>query len=110
MAGVSPGDSMKVAVSATEDNLDAQIDPRFGRCPFFILVDTESLKFEVMQNISANASAGAGVQAAQTVTEQGVEVVITGSVGPNASQILSASGIKVITGAEGVVRDAIMNL
>jgi predicted Fe-Mo cluster-binding NifX family protein len=110
MADVSPGDYMKVAVSATEDNLDAQIDPRFGRCPYFIIVDTESLKFEAIPNTSANASTGAGIQAAQAVTEKGVEAVITGSVGPSASQTLSASGIKIITGAEGIVRDSVMNL
>ena len=98
---------MKVAVSATEENLDAQIDPRFGRCQYFIIVDTESMEYEVMPNASAMATGGAGIQAAQSVAGMGVEAVITGNVGPNAYQTLSASGIKIITGASGIVKDAV---
>ena len=98
---------MKVAVSATGENLDAQIDPRFGRCQYFIIVDVDSMKYEAVQNESAMASGGAGIQAAQSVAGMGVEAVITGNVGPNAFQTLSASGIKIITGASGIVKDAI---
>jgi predicted Fe-Mo cluster-binding NifX family protein len=98
---------LKVAVSAIGENLDAQIDPRFGRCQYFIIVDTESMEFEAIPNASAMAAGGAGIQAAQIVVGKGVEAVITGNVGPNAFQTLSASGIKIITGVRGVVRDAI---
>lgn len=98
---------MKVAVSATGENLDAQIDPRFGRCQFFIIVDIDTMDYKAISNESAMASGGAGIQAAQTVTGMGVEAVITGNVGPNAFQTLSASGIKIITGASGIVKDAI---
>jgi len=98
---------MKVAVSATEGNLDAQIDPRFGRCQYFVIVDTDSMEYEAVSNASAMASGGAGIQAAQNVAKMGVEAVITGNVGPNAFQTLSASGIKIVTGASGIVRDAV---
>ena len=98
---------MKVAVSATGENLDAQIDPRFGRCQYFIIVDVDSLKYEAVLNESAMASGGAGIQAAQSVVGMGVEAVITGNVGPNAFQTLNASGIKIVTGANGIVKDAV---
>ena len=98
---------MKVAVSATGEDLDAQIDPRFGRCQYFIIVDVDSMKYEAVLNESAMASGGAGIQAAQSVAGMGVEAVITGNVGPNAFQTLSASGIKIVTGANGIVKDAV---
>lgn len=98
---------MKIAISAAGANLDAEVDPRFGRCEQFIVVDPDTMKFEVMENSSAMASAGAGISAAQMVVDKGVQVVLTGSCGPNAYQVLSAAGINVVTGVSGKVRDAI---
>ena len=98
---------MKIAVSATSGNLDAQIDPRFGRCPYFVIVDPETMKFESVQNVSQSAPSGAGIQAAQIVANKGAEVVLTGNVGPNAFQALSSFGIKVITGVLGTVKEAV---
>ena len=98
---------MKVAVSAQGENLEAQIDPRFGRCQYFLIVDTESMDFQSLVNESAMATGGAGIQAAQTVARLGVKAIITGHVGPNAYQTLSASGIEVLIGASGKVSDAI---
>jgi predicted Fe-Mo cluster-binding NifX family protein len=98
---------MKVAVSAQGEKLNAQIDPRFGRCQYFIIVDTESMDFKAILNESLMATGGAGIQAAQTVAGLGVKAVITGHVGPNAYQTLSASGIEIITGINGTVQEAI---
>ena len=98
---------MKICVSAVADNLDAQIDPRFGRCPYFVIVDSETMEFEAIPNTAAGAMGGAGIQAAQTVAGRGVKVVITGNIGPNAFQTLSAAGIKIVTGALGTVREAV---
>ena len=95
---------MKICVSATSDNLDANIDSRFGRCPYFLIVDADTMEFEAILNDSLNAAHGAGIQAAQTVVNKGVDVVISG---PNAFNVLSATGIKVVTGASGSVRDAV---
>ena len=98
---------MKIAVSVTGPDIDAEIDPRFGRCQYFLIVNTDTMEFDSIPNASATAMGGAGIQAAQTVAAKNVEIVITGNVGPNAFQTLNAAGIKVITGASGSARDAI---
>ncbi|MCD6479964.1 NifB/NifX family molybdenum-iron cluster-binding protein, partial [Candidatus Bathyarchaeota archaeon] len=98
---------MKVAVSSTGPTLESQVDPRFGRCPYFIIVDTESMRYEAVENTSMASPSGAGIGAARLIASHGVEAVITGNVGPNALQALSAAGIRIYTGAMGTVRDAI---
>jgi len=98
---------MKICVSSTADSLDAPVDPRFGRCPYFIIVDSDTMQFEVIPNAASGAMGGAGIQATQIIVSKGVKVVITGNVGPNAFQALSAAGIKIITGAYGTVREVI---
>ena len=89
---------MKICVSASSNSLDANVDSRFGRCPYFVIIDSETMEFDLVPNDSTNAAHGAGIQAAQTVVNKGVKVVITGNVGPNAFQVLSTTGIKVLTG------------
>jgi len=98
---------MKVAVTATDDSLDAQIDPRFGRCQYFLIVDTETMEFEAIENTAVNEVSGAGIQAAQTIASKGAQVVITGSVGPNAYQVLSLAKIKIVSSVYGTVRNAV---
>jgi predicted Fe-Mo cluster-binding NifX family protein len=98
---------MKVAVSATEPSLNAAVDPRFGRCAYFVIIDTETMQFEAVPNTSRSAPHGAGIQSAQTIVSKGVKAVLTGNVGPNAYQTLSATGIKIIIGATGTVRETI---
>jgi predicted Fe-Mo cluster-binding NifX family protein len=98
---------MRICVSASSSGLDAAVDSRFGRCPYFIIVDSETMEFDAIANDSTNAAHGAGIQAAQAVANMGVEVVITGNVGPNAFNGLSATGIKIVTGASGIVKEAI---
>ena len=98
---------MKIAVTSKSNNLESEIDPRFGRCSYFLIVDSDTMSFERLSNESAMASGGAGIQAAQTIAKAGVEVVVTGNMGPNAFQTLSAAGIKVFTGANGTVKESI---
>lgn len=98
---------MRVAVSSTGADLDAAVDPRFGRCPFFIIVDTDTMEFEAVPNVSWQSPSGAGIEAAQIVANKNVQVVLTGDVGPNAYKALSAAGIQVITGITGTVRDVV---
>jgi len=98
---------MKMCVSATANSLDAQVDPRFGRCSYFVIVDSETLQYEAIPNVASGAMSGAGIQAAQTMASKGAKVLITGNVGPNAFQALAASGIRIVTGASGTVREVV---
>lgn len=98
---------MRVAVSATGSSLDAEVDPRFGRCQYFVIADPDTMEFETLENPNVMAAGGAGVSTAQMVANIGVQVVLTGNCGPNAYQTLSAAGVQVITGVFGRVRDAI---
>jgi len=72
---------MRICVSAIADSPDAQVDPRFGRCPYFVIVDSETMEFEAIPNIASSQMGGAGIQAAQMVASKGVNVVLTGNVG-----------------------------
>ena len=98
---------MKVAVSSNGENLDAQLDPRFGRCQFFLVVNPDDMSFEACNNESAAQGGGAGIQAAQFLASQGVAAVITGNCGPNAVQTLSAAGIELFGGQTGTVREVV---
>jgi predicted Fe-Mo cluster-binding NifX family protein len=98
---------MKIAITATVPNLDADIDPRFGRCQYFIIADSDTMEFETLENSGAAAGGGAGIATAQTLTDKSIEAVLTGNCGPNAYQVLSAAGIKVVTGVSGKVREAV---
>ncbi len=98
---------MKICVSASANSLDAFVDPRFGRCPYFIIVDSETMQFEAIPNVASGAMGGAGIHAAQTIASKGAKVLITGNVGPNAFQALPAAGIKIVAGAYGTVREIV---
>lgn len=98
---------MKVLVSSTGDSLDAEVSPIFGRCPFFILVDTDTMQVTALPNAAINASGGAGIQASQFVIQQGAQVVLSGNLGPNAMQVLQAAGIPFYPVSGGTVREAV---
>ena len=100
---------MRIAVSASGTTMDAKVDPRFGRCRYFIIVDPDSMEFETVENSGAIAGGGAGIATAQEIADKGVELVLTGNCGPNAFQVLSAAGIKVVTGVSGKVRDTVQD-
>jgi predicted Fe-Mo cluster-binding NifX family protein len=89
------------------NTIDSQIDPRFGRCSYFVIVDSETMSYEAIPNIALEASGGAGVQAAQAIANKGAKVLITGNLGPNAFQTLRAAGIETIVGASGTVKEAV---
>lgn len=98
---------MKICVTATAGDLNAQIDPRFGRSQYFVIVDSDTLAFEAVPNEAVNAPGGAGIQAAQAMVNKGVDAVISGNMGPNAFQVLSTAGVKIATGAYGSVKEAV---
>ena len=98
---------MKVAVSSSGTNLDSQIDPRFGRCTYFIIVNTDDMSFEAFDNEGIALGGGEGIQSSQFVASKGVGAIITGNVGPNAVQTLSAAGLEIFMGQTGSVREAV---
>ncbi len=98
---------MKIAITSMGAKLEDKVDPRFGRCHYFILFDTESNKFEAIENTGAQGMGGVGILSGQIMADKGAETVLTGSCGPNAFQTLQAAGIKVIIGATGTVQEAI---
>jgi len=100
---------MKIAVPATGGSMSARVSEQFGRCAYFLVVDTRDMRFEPIHNPGAEATGGAGPQAAQELIRRGVEVVLTGSLGPKAAQVLERAGIKVVSGisAEKTVKEAV---
>lgn len=98
---------MKICITANGEGLDSEVDPRFGRCSYFVIYDSETRSVESISNSSAAASGGAGIKAAETIANAGVNVLLTGSVGPNAFSIFTEVGIDVYVGAKGTVREAI---
>ena len=98
---------MKVAVSSSGRDLDSQIDPRFGRCAYFLIVDTLDMSLEVFENENMALSGGAGISSAQFLVSKGVRAVLTGNCGPNAVRALSAAGVELFVGQAGTVRQAI---
>jgi len=101
---------MKICITSTQDNINADIDMRFGRCRYFLIIDTDTMNVDAISNESIMESGGAGVKAAQTVAKTGVKTVITGNIGPNAFQTLKAAGINIITGADGTIKEIIDKL
>ncbi len=100
---------MKICISSTGKNLDADVDQRFGRCQYFLIIDSDTMQIKTLPNEATLSSGGAGIQAAQIVTKEKVDIVITGNIGPNAFQILQAAGITIFTGAEGTIHEVLEN-
>jgi len=98
---------MKICITAQGNDLAAQVDPRFGRCQYFAIVDTNTDKIEFVDNQNKDGMGGVGIQSGQLMTEKGVKAVLTGNVGPNAYRTLNAAGVEVITGVSGTVKEAI---
>ncbi len=99
---------MKIAITSQGTNLDAQVDPRFGRAAYILVVDSETFAFEVLDNKeNANALKGAGIQAGTMVNNKGAEVLLTGFCGPNAFKVLNAANIGVANDASGSVKEAV---
>jgi len=102
---------MKIAVTSTGGSLDALVNEQFGRCPYFIIYDTETKKFEAISNLGEQMQSGAGPKAASILINKNVEVLLTGHVGDKAGQVLNKAKIKILEGfnESTKVKDAIAN-
>jgi len=98
---------MKIAVTSTGPTLDDDVEARFGRCPYFLIIDTDTMQFEAIENSNIALGGGAGIQSAQLMSEKGVTTVLTGNCGPNAFNVFGQAGIQVIVGVSGPVRGAV---
>ncbi|MFW5946804.1 MAG: NifB/NifX family molybdenum-iron cluster-binding protein [Candidatus Natronoplasma sp.] len=85
---------MKVAISVDGNDEKANVDERFARCPYFVIVDTEEMKYESIENEDADGAHGVAPQVVQNLSEIDIEAVITGNVGPNGYRTLVSAGIK----------------
>jgi predicted Fe-Mo cluster-binding NifX family protein len=101
---------MKIAITSTGKMLESEIDPRFGRAAYFLIVDTETMGFETIENANAAAGGGAGINSAKTVIDAGAQAVLTGNCGPNAQRTLAAAGVKLYTGLQGTITEAVEQL
>jgi predicted Fe-Mo cluster-binding NifX family protein len=99
---------MKIVITAQGQDLSAEVDPRFGRAKYFIVAETDTGEIRAVDNVqNLNAAQGAGIQAGKTVTDLGVDAVISGHVGPKAFATLQSAGVKMYTGASGTVAEAL---
>ena len=100
---------MKIAVSSTGGSINAQVSSNFGRCPYFVIYDTDTKKYEIVSNPAVGVLGGAGPEAANLINNKGCKVILTGQVGPKAKVALEKLGIKIVTGISGMVKDAVEN-
>jgi len=98
---------MKIAITSTGGTMDSQVDPRFGRAAYFIVVDTETMDSDVIENQNINVSGGAGINSAKVVIDARAQAVLTGNCGPNAQRTLSAADVKLYTGVTGTISEAV---
>ena len=98
---------MKICITSQGNDLESPVDPRFGRCRYFVVVDTDNGESEIVENSNKDGMGGVGVQSGQFMAEKQIKAVLTGNVGPNAFQALQAAEIQIITGVSGKVKDVI---
>lgn len=98
---------MLICITSKGETTESEIDPRFGRCAYFVFFDTKNGSFEAVKNPNIEATGGAGPQSAQLIASKGAKKVLTGNVGQNAMSALTAAGIEIVTGVTGTVKEAI---
>jgi len=98
---------MKIAVTSNREGADQPVEERFGRCAVLAIFDTDSGALSFVPNQAKDANSGAGTKAAQQLIDLGVEVLITGKVGPGALEVLNEGDIRVETWTSGTVGEAV---
>lgn len=98
---------MKLCLTAKGNTMDSELDPRFGRCKYFLFIDSETKEHEFIENPNTEAMGGVGIQAGKLMDEKNVKFVISGNIGPNAFDTLKAAEINVVTNASGTLEDVL---
>jgi predicted Fe-Mo cluster-binding NifX family protein len=98
---------MKIAISSTGKDMNSQIDPRFGRCAYFMILQTDDMSFEVIENEFKSLGGGAGIQAAGFVHSKEVKAVLTGNCGPNAMNVFDECKVQVFPVQSGLIKDCV---
>ena len=98
---------MKIAISSSGNNLDSALDPRFGRCAYFLIVDPADMRYDVLINQGAAQSRGAGIKAANFLAAKNVDVVITGHASLNVFQTLASAGIEIFLEQQGKIKEVV---
>lgn len=100
---------MVIAICSQGPGIDSIVDKRFGRCAYFILVDPDNEQFESLHNHAQDAAGGAGVQAAQTLANKGIQAVLVKNIGPKAISVFNAGKIKIYTDVHGTVKETLQS-
>lgn len=98
---------MRLAIPSSGKDLRAVVDPKFGRCEYFIIVDSETMDFEPIENPFRTSNGGAGIKSAKLLADRGIDAVLAENIGPSALETLKAAGIAVITRTDGEIRQAV---
>lgn len=106
---ISTRKGTKICITAKGKDLEAEVDPRFGRAQYFLLIDPIAMQIEAVENPYKDTAQGAGIQTAQLLADKGVSVLLTGHVGPKAAGVLKSAGIQAVNGVSGKVKEVIQN-
>lgn len=98
---------MKIAIPSEGTNLQSNVSQSFGRCEYFVVVDTDTNKFEVIDNTAISSEGGAGIKASQSVVDSGAKAVITFHLGQNAADVLNAADIKILKAVPGNIENVV---
>jgi len=99
----------RICVTSIGPDVEAEVDPKFGRANYFLIIDPKTSVVEAIENPNRDAAQGAGIQSAQLVSSKNVGIIFTGSCGPKAESVLQSAGIQVKTGVSGQVKDVLVN-
>ncbi len=98
---------MRICFTAQGTSIEDEIDPRFGRALYFLIYDPQTKSIKYMDNPNKNLQQGVGPKSVQFLSENQVDVLFTGQIGPNAQRVLQAANIKTIHGASGKIKDVL---
>lgn len=98
---------MKIAFAVSGKDLSSPIDDKFGRAPRFLIFDTGTKSFTVVENAAANDAQGAGIRAAETVVKAGAKALVAGECGPKAAEVLAKAGVKIYPAKPADVKNAL---